>query len=122
MREIKFRGRTEDGRWAFGNFVISNGFCFITTLNLSILTYATHHTEVIPETIGQFTGLKDKNGKEIYEGDTLAPYGAEIVWNERLACWCGRHKNDVDMWPIYESIEYGLEIIGNIHENEGLLK
>lgn len=69
----------------------------------------------------QFTGLKDKNGKEIYEGDLLKRPGFlsifEVKWQEESAAFLRQSMN----W-IYQSIDSGLEIIGNIHENPELLK
>lgn len=64
MREIKFRGRDEHGRWHFGDLL---SWPLIRSFN----GWNYEYKEVAAETVGQFTGLTDSNGKEIYEGDIL---------------------------------------------------
>ena len=71
MREIKFRGkRVNNGKWVYGvplYSVVGAKVIIDTIQSYEDLRYYT----VIPETVGQFTGLHDKNGKEIYEGDIV---------------------------------------------------
>jgi uncharacterized phage protein (TIGR01671 family) len=81
--------------------------------------------EVIPETIGQCTGLPDKNGKEIYEGNILRDSLAwvfAVEWDADCARFIGRHtKPRGDTYICYVDREPKAEIIGNIYEDGDLL-
>jgi len=110
MREIKFRGKRVDGKgWIYGGYHKNDsGLTFII-----IGSYGEKighcFIEVIPETVGQYTGLKDKNGKEIYDGDILKGnvyLRFEVEWD-----------SENTGWNIAPHCQSTFEIIGNIHES-----
>lgn len=126
MRDIKFRGKLVNSRkWSYGNLQITKQGTIIITPDETVLgTYG----KVISETIGQYTGLKDKNGKEIYEWDILkfSEVDTAIVeWNEKYAYFMIKPIQDYyfDSDVLGHAIEYSkVEIIGNIYDNPELLE
>lgn len=123
MREIKFRAkRIDDGKWVYGYYWTEciNGFHFIRE---KTECGGYEDFRIDPNTLGQYTGLKDKNGVEIYEGDIVKRFdtnkGAEICWKKLYAQFEFREMTSfvfqADMTSYYE-------IIGHIYENPELLK
>ena len=128
MREILFRGkRTDFNRWIEGYlYRLSEKLNpFIMIKNEGGMAF-----EVIPETVGQYTGLTDKNGKKIFEGDILRTGTRMGYILFEKGCFRFRWKNfdkyRDDFFKTCIITEYGsfreLEIIGNIHDNPELLK
>lgn len=114
MRKIKFRGRDFAGLWHIGDLIHNDDDLLIRQGCLS--------TYVENETAGQFTGLYDKNGKEIYEGDIYRYTHPDSI-NEVSYCTGGGFAG-FDLTPAIHSENrlLDVEVIGNIHDNPELLK
>lgn len=139
MREILFRGKQKDnGEWVEGSLVLVTGKCakimynvdvwaeiiFYTVDNKGFVT--SHRCAVDPETVGQYTGVTDKNGKKVFEGDIVEfryqlkkggykPFRAEVkAERESFGAY-----NSVYGFCAY--LEFGdienSEVVGNIHDN-----
>ncbi len=118
MRTIKFRGKcTDDGMWRYGDLLHDNGLLWINDNGL--------HCTVDPNTVGQFTGLKDKNENEIHEGDSVKcnEFVYKVVFNDkRFASFGLRRKADMFMHYFGEAMEsQQCEVIGNIYDNPELI-
>lgn len=121
QREIKFRGlRTHGKGWAYGYYSYSVEFSghFIEFDNKG----KDSQEEVIPESVGQFTGLHDKCGEEIYEGDILNDQ-IVVTWRADLASFALMKQGWAYDHYFGEAVDAGnTVIIGNIHENPELLQ
>lgn len=127
MREILFRGkRTTDGEWCEGNLFIDEK----DEKHEILLGYTNYRIawEVISETVGQFTGLTDKNGEKIFEGDIVItnkfnnPSKKYIVkYNLSFASFIGEDKNEM-FFTTFDGDSNDFEVIGNVHDNPELLR
>lgn len=128
-RTIKFRGKSiYDEEWLYGSLVKieKDRYAVIPSLNDIEIGKSISMYEVCLETIGQFTGLYDKNGKEIYEGDIIKGFDIiiEVWYSEDTACFMAEMKkpqNDmVDILGGYDTAR--MEIIANIYDHPELIK
>lgn len=125
MREILFRGkRTDGGEWVYG-YIYQDGLigCNIFQTNPHLAAYI-----VDPSTVGQYTGLTDKNGKKIFEGD-IACAGSEGIIakcevKRRIDGIYYMNPNRKTVWYMMpdNTGKTTVEILGNIHDNPELLK
>ena len=146
MREILFRGKSvNDGEWAYGSLVVTTlepvDDAPIKHYHIEDMTIGCFPNEfqsglsetVDPNTVGQFTGLTDKNGKKIFEGDIVVcrqeisgnwiDYCVEIGFVEMKHGAFGLHRKQGYYRPFKDWLEdYEYEVIGNIHDNPELLE
>ena len=129
MREILFRGKTDKGEWVYGDLlhpdIYGNGY------SIEDFTKEKNNCfDVIPETIGQYTGLTDKNGTKIFEGDIIlfdyvgknrGANGTETVifMSGKFGVEWGTHREFICLDGFANTTQ---EVIGNIHDNPELLE
>ncbi|BFP39517.1 YopX family protein [Flavobacteriaceae bacterium GF1] len=135
MRTIKYRGLTRQGEWVYGNYThLKKDYSTVRKGHyISNKSGAPFAYMVRPESVGQFTGLHDRNGKEIYEGD-IVDFGGCVYKVYWAANQCGFHaiSNQGDKYGPYQqslSTNSGFlkklwanaEIKGNAHQNPEML-
>lgn len=138
MREILFKAkRIDNGKWVEGYYAERNGKPFIgIDISISIDIFEVFCTPVIrwfevdPETLCQFTGLCDKNGKKIWENDILMAHLDEfypedatyetVEWG--VAGWVAHEANSIDRQYLDEFDTEHFEVVGNIFDNPELLQ
>ena len=130
MRDILFRGkRTDNGEWVYGLLCrVGDTYANIRRMDTAVLY------SVLTNTIGQFTGLTDKNGRKIFEGDIIhleysqvffggvyfGEYTAEVSYKEGCFITDGTNNGDEIETPLSGFDNDEVEIIGNIHDNPEL--
>lgn len=127
MREILFRGKRKDnGAWISGSFHKRYTECFIIPLPI-----VTSQSKVIPETVGQFTGLTDKNGKKIFEGDVFR-FPDEIFESYYTSCGTEYNSWETENYGVvgynedygrYDFVQYKFDnntVEADLHENKYL--
>lgn len=120
-REIKFRGMSiATNTWFYGYYYVNDKMKHI------IVDDSCNHIICHPDTITQYTRLKDKNGKEIYEGDILSYISGNkyiVEWSNNMACFYLQCKKNPTKDELFDDVYLeDFEIIGNIYENPYLLK
>lgn len=144
MREILFRGkRVDNGEWVYGNFIEDkwgddNGNTVYAILQDRVapdIAELWTPVKVIPETVGEYTGLKDKNGKKIFEGDIVKTWSNNIgkiefgqYWDEETEvdfygyAWIGKDEYGESITLSLNKCWNGHEVIGTIYDNPELLE
>ena len=147
MRTIKFRGKKKSGEWLYGDLMHYCGATLILPLDANWYDFVpkkdnpfrlpSSKFEVDPDTVGQFTGLHDKNGKEIYEGDIVShpwkdPIFGDLVETGQFvhSTICFNNGAFVVNYRLQGEYIYlqdfvrlkCLEVVGNIHDNPELIK
>lgn len=140
MRVIKFRGKSiDEGKWVYGDLLqfylngepVKTNF-YILPFEVEKIdehTYENQPVSICYDTIGQFTGMYDKNGNEIYDGDIVKITGSNeakhVTYSDKEAAF-GIQYPDGGFFAFTFDIsgisEYCYEVIGNIHDNPELLK
>ena len=127
-REILFRGkRVDNSEWIYGCLINDEINHFIIPKNVYL--YGNIHAgfiEVIPETVGQYTGLTDKNGTKIFEGDLVlcdSNRTCEVVWFEHNGQWDLNFVKELEITPkwtffSFNDVKKRAEVIGNIYETK----
>ena len=128
MREILFRGKRKDNEeWVKGHLGIEVGnqlvieYCDFDDI---LDEYCVKERFIIPETVGQYTGLCDKNGTRIFEGDIIRDEDGDIMvvkWQSDGAVFVLEPKPYASIY-FYGTLSSRIEVIGNIHDNPELLK
>lgn len=124
-REILFRGKNPNEEWVSGDLILvieEEPHIFYKTQE-DIINERISNETVVKETVGQYTGLTDKNGNKIFEGDIVEFTNLDLP-NMVIRFDNGSFMLCEDEYSTYEELRmnYVVEVIGNIHDNPELLK
>ena len=129
MREILFRGKNYKGEWLYGSlqqWYDTFGGDIKSQIHPVELEPTQQGGRVDSTTIGQFTGLVDRNGKRVFEGDIIHVDNYDDGWNSMVEFKGGAFAVDVEGkeydYTAIGWLEYEVEIIGNIHDNPELVE
>ena len=117
-REILFRAIAIHGdEWVFGNYIHSKRMAGRSCEYRIVDKDTGLESDIIPETLGQFTGLLDKNGKMVFEGDVCKDRHGEFVvkWDSDNARFLGYYSTERETRICYVGREPKIEVISNIH-------
>jgi uncharacterized phage protein (TIGR01671 family) len=130
MRDILFRAkRIDNGEWVYGYYIKTHDYLDNREIHLIVRIDSTSFpaneitdvNEVNLETLGQYTGLTDKNGVKIFEGDICHFYGGEYYSGYWEINYTGKIEIDADSLWYLDNAEF-VEIIGNVYDNSELLE
>ncbi|EFS00365.1 YopX protein, partial [Listeria seeligeri FSL N1-067] len=137
MRPIEFRAQNINGAWVFGNFnILKEKLGNVTVGNVTAGSYISNSAgapfayKVRPETVSQFTGLTDENGKKIFEGDIVEIIEIDAFGNLDWNRLKGKVMFSEGAWLVTDNRSFAIplwseineiKVIGNIHENPELL-
>lgn len=131
MREILFRGkRADNGEWFYGYLSKTRGLDYKLHPCIDYEDRGVMLSSIVdPETICQYTGLTDKNGKKIFEGDILSErpdcnkkgYIGYVEWDDKKALWRFRFPDNLEYFAALGTYSTSYRVIGNICDNPELL-
>ena len=142
MREVIFRGKPKkeaeyevlrelcedncENGFVYGSLVVNRNKCYICTMTIQfrsgIDNYITTMIEVIPETVGEYTGLADKNFKMIFEGDVVLLKSGEEPYLVAFDECCFQVYSYGVHYVMDNFCDHNIEVVGNVHDNPELME